>query len=705
MYLDSILQPYRKCKKYDLREEVGDFLAYITDEPFYIPPSFNDVKTNIKMSTLNPKFLLFSAPGATGKSSLAKHIAYKHDAIYWNLAKIKIGTNSFPGSVLGAVGAAKYSEFIADLKSGNVMLVIDAFDEAEVVSGRKMLGCFLSEIYQDMATADVPSVILLARTETAQYIASFCAENGISILHYEIGFFDERAGKDFVTKSVVGHGETRIPDIECIDAYYDFIKNSITEAERISFLGYAPVLQAISANIRSCPNRQKLISELESKKDCVSIIMKIMDDLLDREQREKVVPAFKAKCQELHPEFSDWDRIYSPEEQLIRVIYYVLFGDTQYNNYSLEFLPSQLIDDYQTLLLSFLPQHPFVRNSIEVNNIGKQIDFTGPAFRDYSLAKIILDENQENLADLYFEESHSQSYFPSQIFFDCYMSIADMTVSSKHLSYVYDSFRAKATAYQIPYLQCSEVPLIENDGGYCVAEFGMDSDKQQNSIWENYRANVSCIDGKLYFDQLINIAIDAPNIGVVIGHSGIDTRIYNSTVVCDMIEFATQNIIIESYDPEECLLVAKKGLFGNALSIDIAHADSIRVSAPNIGNYYKLIPYSYNFEDDSTLDMVKFVYALRCILFEFRAHRKDTLAKAADRIEYVIVGNSSTKRLVLDYLIASDILYESSRLYKVNEAKMQEAKINYNALSRMDTQILKTAFESFSAWRDKMFNY
>lgn len=98
------------------------------------------------MSTVQPKFILFSAPGATGKSSLAKYLAYKFGALYWNLAKVKIGTNSFAGSILSAVGAVNYSEFITDLNSGEILLIIDALDEAEIVSGRKMINSFLTDI-------------------------------------------------------------------------------------------------------------------------------------------------------------------------------------------------------------------------------------------------------------------------------------------------------------------------------------------------------------------------------------------------------------------------------------------------------------------------------------------------------------------------------------------------------------------------------
>ena len=177
MFLEGILRPYNRCKRYVLSSSVSDYIGYVDEEPFYIPPAFSDVKTDVKLSSLEPKFVLLSAPGAAGKSSLAKYIANRFNAIYWNLAKVKVGTNSFAGSILNAVGAPKYSEFIGDLNAGNVLLVIDAFDEAEIISGRKMINSFIADISNSLSTHTLPTVFLLARTETAQYIASFCAEN------------------------------------------------------------------------------------------------------------------------------------------------------------------------------------------------------------------------------------------------------------------------------------------------------------------------------------------------------------------------------------------------------------------------------------------------------------------------------------------------------------------------------------------------
>lgn len=704
MVLDAILNPYKKCKKYSLSNGVSEYLRYIEEKPFYVPPLFRDIKTNKKMSTLNPKFILLSAPGATGKSSLAKHIAYKYDALYWNLAKVKIGTNSFAGSILHAVGAAKYSEFIGDLNTGEVLLVIDAFDEAEVVSGRRMLSSFIIDISDSITDHQHPTVFLLARTETAQYLASFCAENDIAVLHYEIDFFNEETAKKFIIKSIVDNESPTKADIDCVSSYYNTIKQNITTEECTSFLGYAPVLEAISAHIKESPNRQKMISELTTQKDCVSIIMKIMDDLLMREQTEKFVNAFRSKCAESHFEFTDWNRVYSPEEQLVRIIYYILIQDTSYTNYPIDFIPSQLVDDYQEILDSFLPQHPFVHNFTETTNDGKNIDFTGPAFRDYVLAKIILSNNKdyEILADTYFEESQSPSYFPSQIFFDCYTKIANNVIQCNHISYVYDSFKAKATAYECPYLQCSEIPASGTDvNAICKVVFGMITGKQQEPKHDEYMAEIHTINVPLQFEQLVNISIDAPNMTVNIGRMGVDARIYNSSIICKNINWMTRNIIIESYAPEGCLLVAHDGFSGDSAMIDIVNENNLKVCAPNLNSYYKLIPYKYDFEDVSKLDITKYTHALRCILIEFRTHGKDTLAKTSDRIDFVTVGNSDIKKQVLEYLKYCGIIYTSDHLYKIDESKLQAKGIYFSALYRMDAEQMKEAFKDFCEWTQK----
>lgn len=698
MTIEGVVTNYQKCQKYVLSNNVSSYLKYVDNEPFYVATDIYDVKTDKRMSTLNPKFVLFSAPGATGKSALAEYVAHRFNALYWDLSKLRLGTNSFSGSILQAIGPENYSDFVKNLNSSEVMLIVDALDEAEIISGRKMISSFISDIDASLTHHSSPSVFFFARTETAQYIASYCTENAIPFLHYEIGFFHEATAKDFVTRLITNKGSqpTRA-DIECVNTYYEVVKRNISDEECRSFLGYAPVLQAIAAHIKEHKNRQKLISDLQSQKDCVSVIMSIMHDLLAREQEDKFVSAFKERCADNHPEFNDWDSVYNEQEQLVRIVNYILFNDLSYENYKVATLPPQLIDDYQSMLSIFVPQHPFVRNEIDKQTSDNHLDFTGPAFRDYSLARLILDSDYDTLAQMYFEESQSKSFFPSQIFFDCYKALAGDKVCADHLSYVYDSFKAKATALERPYLQCAAIPDEAENLEQHIAVFGMINDpkipKRADVIIELVVNN-----GELHFNQLAFGAIDEPNLSIHIGMSGMDTRIACSSIIAKQIYIDANSLTIESYNPDGCMLVAKDGFAGNLTNIEISGGSNLKVCSPNIHNCYKLIPYKYDFEDATALDITKFIHALRCILIEFRTHKKDALAKTAERIEYVTVGNSELKRNVLNFLKVSEILYEEAHLYKIDEAKMQDKGIFFAALARNDTVALDRVFREYLAW-------
>lgn len=134
-------------------------------------------------------------------------------------------------------------------------------------------------------------------------------------MHYEIGFFLEAQAEEFVSKKA----ELRTSvDKDCVKQYFSSIKSSISGNTQTSFLGYAPVLEAISKHIQYTKNRQALLNELFATNNSIDIIINILNDLVERE-KDKVIDAIKARCQKKYPEFLEWDCVYSREEQLIRL--------------------------------------------------------------------------------------------------------------------------------------------------------------------------------------------------------------------------------------------------------------------------------------------------------------------------------------------------------------------------------------------------
>lgn len=688
MILDGIIAQFAPNKSFNINESVNDYLYYVKEEPFYISPQFENVKIDRQLSTLKPKFMLFSAPGATGKSTLAKFMSYKLNAIYWNLAKIKLGSNSFSGTILKAIGNENYSNFVTALNNEETMLIIDALDEAEIISGRQMLGEFISDINEIISNnGENPSVIILSRTETAQYVASYCVEHEISLIHYEIGNFSENQAEEFIIKKA----ELKtLVDKECVKQYFSSIKNNISEIEQKTFLGYAPVLEAIATHIREVKNRQALLNELNETDNSVDIIVKILDDLLIRE-KSKVVDAIKLKCKDKYPQFNKWECLYSTEEQLVRLINYILFNDTKYSLYEIEGLPTYIIDDYQEILEIFLEQHPFVRNSISSDkSFGDVWEFAGPAFRDYTLSFVALVENYSEYAHVYFEDARDESYFPSRLFFDFYRKLNNDTFYSKHISLLYESFRAKLTAYEYSYLYCAEGD-VENDE--YIAIFGTNASINNNK--EDISLTMIVNEDEISMSQLINVSLDVPKLKVSIKNSKGTSRISNSTIICKQLELNVENLTIESYKPSNCLLVSENKVTGIPNTIDIVSGDDISIDIPNIKDYYKFIPYKFVFKDSEDIDIKRVLYAMRCILIEFRTHKKDTMAKDAERIDNVTVGGNSLKKKVLEFFKDYGVIFRSGHLYKINIQKMQELEISYLTLMQANNEETNKAFEAF----------
>ena len=73
------------CDSFDLAEAVRAGVSYVIREtPMFVPPNLSDIE-EANESDL-PQVLIVSAPGAVGKSTLAKGIAYEKGALLWDLA-------------------------------------------------------------------------------------------------------------------------------------------------------------------------------------------------------------------------------------------------------------------------------------------------------------------------------------------------------------------------------------------------------------------------------------------------------------------------------------------------------------------------------------------------------------------------------------------------------------------------------------------
>jgi len=170
MTLEGIMKNLGTCNKIMLNANSHPSINMISERTFYVQPNYHELNE----SKTNSKFIIFSAAGATGKSALAKYLASTKGGVYWDLSKIRLGENSFYGTLGNAIGFENIKNFFEDLNNGTALLVIDAFDEADIISGRTAIEFLLGDLNNITKESHYPTVVLLSRTETAAFIANFC---------------------------------------------------------------------------------------------------------------------------------------------------------------------------------------------------------------------------------------------------------------------------------------------------------------------------------------------------------------------------------------------------------------------------------------------------------------------------------------------------------------------------------------------------
>lgn len=115
--------------------------------------------------------------------------------------------------------------------------------------------------------AQSTTVILCARTETAHMVRAFYnePEHELPIAQFEISFFEERNAIDFIERKISDRLERKNKEKttkakhrtvteatrNCIKALFSLIRRTAGSCEQTdSFIGYAPVLEALSIFLR-----------------------------------------------------------------------------------------------------------------------------------------------------------------------------------------------------------------------------------------------------------------------------------------------------------------------------------------------------------------------------------------------------------------------------------------------------------------------
>ena len=299
--------------------------------------------------------LLVSAPGAVGKTTLAKQVCARTGSVYVDLAHAgTVGADTLLGGLYRANLLSSWTE-------GRLGLIIDALDEARMrVTDASFLD-FLSEVVRLASTEpSQPRIVLFGRTGAIDDARFWLEASGLKEEHIgvmEIGFYGPQKSAEFaesVLRAIRNRRNGAVPgEVEqrAIRLILEQLRNR-TGAEGQRFAGYAPVLRAVAERVANeTGNMQNFVNEIGNNPQASPITLdRIASGILERDQ-QKVETLIGDLPEPL------LKQLYNPEEQLDRLSA-DLYGTP------LPTLPSDMKPHetaaYDTALDTWMPEHPFL---------------------------------------------------------------------------------------------------------------------------------------------------------------------------------------------------------------------------------------------------------------------------------------------------------------------------------------------------------
>lgn len=302
-----------------------------------------DISTEITTSdsVASSPLILVSAPGAVGKSTLARQISYACGAIYLDLsAADPVGGNTVSGGILKSGLPTLW-------QAEHVAILIDGLDEARLRVTQEAYEAFLVDIAELAKDRSVPTV-LFGRTGAVQDAYLVFAVNSVNVPILEIGYYGFDLAVDFAMARIRAAKSNRASEITERKAVEGLIRglSEQTQSDGNHFAGYAPVLQAVADRVGQAPNPQVLVSEIESGTVPMSL-GGITSAILNRE---------RGKLRSLS--FSDQsvaEDLYQEREQLHRIAAR-LYGTTPPEAATMTPKDAEL---YDSALKTWVSEHPF----------------------------------------------------------------------------------------------------------------------------------------------------------------------------------------------------------------------------------------------------------------------------------------------------------------------------------------------------------
>ncbi len=604
---------------------------------------------------------LIAAPGAVGKSTLAKEICSVTSAIYLDLAAAStVAGNSLTGGLVNA-------GLLPAWQAGATTLLIDALDEARLRVTQAAFEDFLGDVALASSGRSLP-VILLGRVgiveEARKYLEDHC---GLRVPVFDIELFDLGQAEDFVWSALERLGKLRLaaqshrPAYSHLegamrqhaDVYRGAIKGFVnhlakaTSSDGQQFVGYAPVLDAVATVMAAETNVAKVANAVEAVL-AGRVLQGVTGEIIEREAR-KVANQVAAAVPGLLT-----DGLYGPEEQLARLAS-LLFNRGEPVSLPAS-LPAHAIAPYEEAVASLLPQHPFLDGNLPASP-------SSAVFGAFIVASSLRSSNAGIVrsAERYAQAGHA----PNPFLLDFYRADASSSankVPAAHVGLLYESLQAKASAGQVARLSAEGeigAQTLDLDMALVSVKSGDLSDESTFTV---------VVNAPLRFGRRVSgINVDAENADVEIGGGDqlelvapVTIRAQSLILTCDQMvvkpdpapEARDQTVLLEAIE-------ALTDIRGTPL---VRQGAELLVAWPG-NNSYPWSTFASNGKEDDDPRMADAQRALRRLCLSFRSHSKGQLARYVGKVEHFRMTKGDLGLRLRQKLLADKVLSIVSPMY------------------------------------------
>lgn len=600
---------------------------------------FNDLTQNVWM---------IAAPGAVGKSTLAREICAATKAVYLDLAAAATVAGNY--LVGGLVKAGLWNAW----QAGESTLLIDALDEARLRVTQSSFEDFMADVANVAGSRGVP-VVLLGRVGIVE--EAWAILNDRSNLNppiFDIELFHADRAKAFVLASLKRLSVATEKDssrrmyphlFEALDAHEQvyagaaqFLVDHLadaTSADGRQFVGYAPVLEAVATVIASESNPGKIGDAMRAILQG-QVLGRVTSEVMNRESGKLAV-----QLSESLPGL-DTQNLYTPDEQLARLASLVL-GVGKPNIPAS--LPPHAVAPYEQAVQSLLPQHPFLDS--------KNPRPSGSVFGACILAAALTgDDADVARAAERFAGGGSNTPNPFLLEFYREASGSDKEIPASHVGLLYASLEATAGAGDVARLSAEgegslevEMTLLQHDG----AE-------------EHYEFKTR-VGGALRFGRRVSgVSVDAETTDVEFGEGGQLELVAPIALRARTVYLNCSELVVKpdhglAAVDQTVFLEANEALADGGLRPPILRPGAkFQVAWPE-SKVYPWTPFSSDGGEDPDPRMAEAQRALRRLCISFRSHSKGRLARYKGKVEHFrmtkgALGVALRKRLEDDKVLS-----------------------------------------------------